>query len=257
MKGLIQLIGIILLSAMIGCSRQAGEERGRSSVVFNPNKTYLTVTDIDGNVYKTIKIGNQTWMAENLRTTHYQNGDPILNVKAISDPSEWGKQTSGAYCSYKNTTDLDSIATFGLIYNGFAIMDPRNIAPAGWHVPTDAEWDTLINYVAAGDAVTDSIGVNSVAGGRLKETGTLHWLYPAADNSSGFTALPIAYRDGGSVGDFQIIGILSILWTSSRINIPRTDLIFARTISTFFTSSGKSAASIQDGEGVRCIKNSK
>jgi uncharacterized protein (TIGR02145 family) len=256
MKELNQMIGFVLLLCMIGCCKQTGEEKGRTSAVFNPDKTYGTVTDIDGNIYKTIKIGNQTWMAENLRTTHYQNGDPIPNIKAITDPSEWGSQTSGAYCSYKNTSDLDSIATFGLLYNGYAIMDPRNIAPAGWHVPTDAEWDTLINYVAAGDAMTDSLGVTPIVGGRLKETGTLHWVYPTADNSSGFTALPIAYRNGGSNGYFQIIGVLLILWTSSRANYaPGTDLIYIRTISAFFSSTGKSASPIQDGNGVRCLRN--
>ncbi|HDO06183.1 MAG TPA: hypothetical protein ENG85_00705, partial [Bacteroidetes bacterium] len=97
---------------------------GRTTAVFNPNKTYGTVTDIDGNVYKTIVIGNQTWMAENLRVTHYQNGDTIPNV---TDNTTWKDLSTDAYCNYNNTTDLDTIATYGRLYNWYAVNDTRGL----------------------------------------------------------------------------------------------------------------------------------
>jgi uncharacterized protein (TIGR02145 family) len=136
------------------------------------------VADNDGNVYKTIKIGTQTWMAENLKTTRYRNGDPIPNV---TDNSNWMALTSGAYCWYKNDADTYK-STYGAMYNWYAVADSRNVAPIGWHIPTDAEWTTLATF----------LGGHDVAGGKLKEIGTTHWLSPNSDatNSSGFTALP-------------------------------------------------------------------
>jgi len=155
---------------------------GRTTAVFNPNKTYGTVTDIDGNVYKTIVIGSQTWMAENLRVTHYQNGDAIPNV---TDNTAWKDLTTGAYCNYNNTTDLDTIATYGRLYNWYAVADSRNLATKGWHVPTISDWDRLIDY----------LGGDTIAGKKMKEAGDLHWNAPnTADNSSGFTALPGGWR---------------------------------------------------------------
>ena len=151
---------------------------GRTTAVFNPNKTYGTVTDIDGNVYKTIVIGNQTWMAENLRVTHYQNGDTIPNV---TDNTTWKDLSTDAYCNYNNTTDLDTIATYGRLYNWYAVNDTRGLAPKGWHVPDINDWLILIDY----------LGGDTIASKHLKEAGDLHWVrFNEADNSSGFTALP-------------------------------------------------------------------
>lgn len=92
-----------------------------------------TISDIDGNTYDIIKIGNQWWMAENLKVTHYQNGDPIPNVISSSD---WVNLKTGAYCIYDN--NFANVATYGRLYNWYAVVDKRNIAPKGWHVPTDA-----------------------------------------------------------------------------------------------------------------------
>jgi hypothetical protein len=103
-------------------------------IIFNPNLTYGSLIDIDGNEYKTISIGTQTWMAENLKTTKYRNGDPIPNV---TDDTEWGKLSTGAYCDYDNIPDNSAI--YGKLYNWYAVDDSRNIAPTGWHVPTDKE----------------------------------------------------------------------------------------------------------------------
>ncbi len=155
---------------------------GRTTAVFNPNKTYGTVTDIDGNVYKTIIIGNQTWMAEDLRTMHYRNGDAIPNV---TEDSIWGGLEAGAYCNYNNTEDLDTIATYGRLYNWYAVNDTRGLAPKGWHVPDINDWLILIDY----------LGGDTIASKHLKEADDLHWVrYNEADNSSGFTALPAGSR---------------------------------------------------------------
>ena len=93
-----------------------------------------TMTDQDGNVYETVKIGNQWWMAENLKVTQYRNGDAIPNV---TDADQWSSLTAGAYCGYEN--NLGNVSTYGCLYNWYAVNDSRNIAPSGWQVPTDAE----------------------------------------------------------------------------------------------------------------------
>lgn len=119
-----------------------------------------TVTDIDGNVYHTVTIGTQTWMVENLKTTRYRNGDSIANVPVSN---KWLQLTTGAYTGYGK--DYQDYNVIGPIYNWYAVNDNRKIAPTGWHVPTDAEWRILIQFV----------GGTSVAGGILKETGFRHW----------------------------------------------------------------------------------
>ena len=123
------LISLMVLSLFLSCSDD--------SVTANGDRTD-TITDIDGNVYEIIKIGNQWWMAENLKVTRYSNGDAIPN---ITDGSEWTNLTTGAYCVYNNENNNNS--TYGLLYNWYAIADGRNIAPEGWHIPTDAEWKEL------------------------------------------------------------------------------------------------------------------
>jgi len=132
------------------------------------------VTDIDGNVYHTVTIGTQVWMQENLKVTRYRNGDSIPDAAAIG----YFEAKIGAH----SQRSLISVNLDGIIYNWYAVIDPRNIAPNGWHVPTNLEWKTLINY----------LGGENIAGGKMKEAGTQHWLSPNTDatNESGFTALP-------------------------------------------------------------------
>ncbi|MBN2814552.1 MAG: fibrobacter succinogenes major paralogous domain-containing protein [Bacteroidales bacterium] len=155
---------------------------GLTTAVFNNSKSYGTMTDPDGNVYKTITIGTQTWMAENLRTTKFRDGSDIPNVAF----GLWCTGKEEAYCSYNNTVDPVSIATYGRLYSWYTVTSSRSIAPAGWHVPSAAEWTTLINY----------LGGESVAGGKMKETTTNHWITPnaGATNESGFTGLPTGRR---------------------------------------------------------------
>lgn len=257
MKNLFPIIAFLFLILVCCCKKEDEIKTGRSTAVFNTSKTYGTVKDSDGNVYKTITLGTQTWLAENLRTTHYQNGDSIPNVKGAKDPSLWGNLTTGAYCSYNNTSDLDSIATFGLLYNGYAVIDSRNIAPEGWHVATDAEWDTLETFIAAGDAELQPVGIG-IAGGRLKEAGILHFGQDNhADNSSGFTALPggqrsTSYNEATYSSEFEEIGNYSIYWTSSSIY---PGFLLERLMVSHFTSITRNQIPISFGISVRCVKN--
>jgi uncharacterized protein (TIGR02145 family) len=254
MKSLIPLIAFLFLILVCCCRNEDDLKTGRSTAVFNTFKTYGTVKDTDGNVYKTITLGTQTWMAENLRTTCYQNGDPIPNIKNGLD---WGPLTTGAYCSFQNTTNRDSIANFGLLYNSWAAVDVRNIAPEGWHVPTDAEWDTLQNVVAGVEGGTTIYG-NPVAGGKLMEAGSLHWGYAnKADNSSGFTALPGGERSTYNnsetwSSEFRYIGSIGNYWTSTTIN---EMACLIRRMTTDFISITRSQSYNSFGYSIRCVKN--
>ena len=171
--------------------------------IFNPNLTYGTVSDDDGNAYKTIQIGTQIWMAENLKTTKYRNGEPISNVP---DGTVWSALTTGAYCWHDND-NIANKAAYGALYNWYAVADSRNIAPLGWHVPTDDEWTTLTTY----------LGGESVACDKLKEAGNSHWdSDTGATNSSGFAALPGSFRYANS--KFDIVGYNGYWWSSTAFD---------------------------------------
>ena len=150
-----------------------------------------------------VTIGTQTWQCENLNVATYRNGDVIPQV---TDPTEWANLTTGAWCYYDN--DPSTEATYGKLYNWHAVNDSRGIAPTGYHVPSDTELTTL----------TDYLGGDLVAGGKMKETGLSHWVAPntAATNESGFTALPAGYRINN--GTFESIGEVTRWWTSTEID---------------------------------------
>jgi uncharacterized protein (TIGR02145 family) len=139
--------GIILFTAF-NCSKEkdVNNTNGRTTALFNDELEYGTLTDQDGNIYKTITIGNQVWMAENLRTTKYNDGTAIPNV---TGKSEWCALTTGAYCNYNNTKNVDTISTYGRIYNWYAVNTGK-LAPPGWHVPNDEDWRTLTDYLGGG-----------------------------------------------------------------------------------------------------------
>lgn len=182
---LFHLTVVVLLCILIdGCKKE--DE--------NP---YQVVKDIDGNIYQTIKIGNQEWMVENLKTTRYRNGDSIYHMPGSE---KWAQTELGAWCYPENTAANDKI--YGKLYNGYAINDSRQIAPEGWHVPTAAELWTLNLYVSEHPGVSVSLA-KALAGNN-------HW-YPSTtvntpgndlktNNASGFTASPGGYRRPG--GDF-------------------------------------------------------
>ena len=193
------ILGTLLLLT-IDCKKDNKKNDSTETKTTTPIPTN-TVTDIDGNVYHTVTIGTQVWMIENLKTTKYRNGDNIPNV---TNDTLWHNLTTGAYCNYNNNA-INS-ATYGRLYNWYAVNDSRNIAPEGWHIPSDAEWTVLSTY----------LGGDSIAGGKLKEAGTTHWFSPntGATNSSGFTALPCGCRDFYD-GAYAYIGSNSYWWSST------------------------------------------
>ena len=176
--------------------------------VHNPNKTYGSVTDIDGNTYKTIQIGSQTWMAEDLKVTKYRNGSTIQN---ITDNTQWKNNTTGAYCSYSNNTSND--CPYGKLYNWYAVNSNNGLCPTGWHVPTDVEWNNLINTL---DPNANGGNNNNISGGKMKSTGTQYWLTPntEATNSSGWSGLPGGSRS--SDGSFNYIAKYATWWSSTE-----------------------------------------
>ncbi len=210
-----------------------------SGIIFNPNLTYGTMTDQEGNVYKTITIGTQTWMAENLRTTKYRNGDPVPNVP---DSATWHNLTTGAYCNYYN--DAGNVATYGRIYNWYTVSDPRKITPAGWHVPTIDEWHALYDF----------LGGDSVAGGKLKETGTTHWQSPnaGATNETGFTALPGGMRPFvPGWRDFIGIGYEGFWWSSTETVYE----ILNTQIYSIYSGVSWGGSDKNRGHSIRCIRD--
>ena len=171
------------------------------------------ITDIDGKIYKTVKIGNQIWMAENLNISHYRNSDPIPQVQ---DNKEWGKLTSGAWCYYKNDKICGEV--YGKLYNWYTVIDARGISPEGWHVPTENEMTILFNF----------LGGIGIAGDKLKETDTDHWNKPyTGNNETGFSGLPGGHRSFFS-GSFDSLGSSCQWWSASEYfsNRARTCYIF-------------------------------
>ena len=173
-----------------------------------------TVTDIDGNTYPVINIGTQAWMAENLRSTRYQNGDTIPNV---TSSLIWQDLETGARCYYDDDP-IANAAEYGALYNWFAVVDDRNICPQGWHVPTDAEWNIMAVFLDATVDTTDNGSYTGTdIGDQLKEAGTAHWTAPnaSATNSSGFRALPGGQRFGTA---FHNVNTDGLWWTSTTGN---------------------------------------
>lgn len=173
----------------------------------------ITVTDIDGNVYKTVKIATQLWTAENLKTTKYRNGDPIPN---ISSASEWSKLSTGAYCNYDNTSGNSAI--YGKLYNWYAVADSRKIAPTGWHVATDAEWITLEDYVFGNSGPSSSVA-KALASATYWATSTKSGAIGndlTTNNFTGFSALPGGGRS--ITGEINQSGMDGVWWSSYEFN---------------------------------------
>ena len=209
----------------------------------------LTVTDIDGNVYYTVTIGEQVWIAENLKVTHYRNGDAIPNV---TDNNEFSNVTTGAYSSYDNGgVDID---IYGLLYNWYAVKENRNIAPEGWHIPTDTEWKQLEMYLGMNQIEvenTDWRGTDE--GDKLKITGTTYWDAPndGANNVFGFSALPGGYRHNG-IGVFGDVGRAGYWWSSTEGNSTRA---WHRRLDNAHSVIFRRSDEKQNGFSVRCVKN--
>lgn len=224
-------------------------------ISFSQEKSSV-VTDIDGNVYKTVKIGTQIWMQENLKVTHYNNGDEIetlfpdtINLTAFVQPKfQW---------VYQNVDSFKQI--YGRLYTWYVVMDNRKLCPEGWHVPTDEEFCILENYLEPGCDPTCSIEDHGIAGLRgktagnmLKEAGHRHWDFPetGANNKSGFTGLPAGIRYEN--GEFLLIREYGYFWTSTEFSSKK-----ARTRRLYYDTPdiARSHYFKKDALSVRCVKD--
>ncbi len=219
----------------------------------NPPALYTMgsgITDIDGNFYPSIIINGQEWMQQNLAVSKYRNGDPIPT--GLSNTT-WQNTTSGAYAIYNN--DAANNTTYGKLYNWYAVNDSRGLCPAGWHVPSDAEWTTLINYLdpnAAGGDVFPNI-----AGGKMKSTGTIEngdglWYSPneQATNESGFTGLPGGYSD--DYGSYSSVGYDGYWWSSTEYG---SSVAWIRLLTYDYSDVYRYTDGKRLGFSVRCVRD--
>ncbi len=213
---------------------------GKDNEPSNPNDQQtdtLIVIDINGNSYQAVQIGNQRWMAENLKTTHFRDGTPIA---LVTSNVVWESLSTDGY-SYYNNSQINKI-TYGNLYKWEAITSGHNLAPSGWHVPSDSEFQVLVNY----------LGGDSLAGGKMKTTGTVCWLDPndGATNESGFSALPGGLRD--YTGHCTNIAYHAYFWTTTS-----TDSVNALYRSLNYYDAEVSRDSYDKGAGmsVRCVRD--
>lgn len=211
--------------------------------------TSIDILDADGNIYHSVTIGNQQWLVENLRTTHYNNGDPISN---ITDNNSWGSLTTGAYCNYDN--NASNAITYGKLYNFYAVSDSRKIAPAGWHIATDAEWCIMENEVEAGTdpgcSATSWCGTNT--GGKLKQSGTSLWQSPntGATNTYSFNAIPGGCH--GTTLPFFGIGTIGYWWSATESS---ATMGWYRDLSSTKAGVYRNNVTKVYGCSVRCVKD--
>ncbi len=208
------------------------------------------VIDYDGNEYTIVLIGSQWWLGENLKVTHYRNGDEIPNV---TDNTAWSNLSTDAFAYYENDQTNVDTADFGALYNWYAVDDDRYVAPSGWHVPTDEELKSLEMYLGMSQASADSSYYRGTdEGGKLKETGYAHWDNPntGATNESDFTALSTGYRD--SFGVFGAMGIYAFFWSSSEND---GNTAWTRQLASDHADINRSYYGKTYGFSIRCIRD--
>jgi uncharacterized protein (TIGR02145 family) len=204
--------------------------------------------DVDGNVYKIVKIGSQWWMAENLKVTRYRNGEAIT---VVTDPDTWSTLTTGAYCNYDN--DEANVATYGRLYNWYAVTNSRRVAPQGWHVPSDDEWKQLEMTLGMSQSDADGVGNRGTnEGGKLKEIGTAHWNEPneGAVNESGFAALPGGQRIYSGI--FNLMGLGATFWSSTEFNDERA---WHRSLYYEYSDVTRNSPLKNFGFSLRCVRD--
>jgi uncharacterized protein (TIGR02145 family) len=238
-----------LIVLIFGCSSGSDVNGNSNTSLPGPN-----ITDIDGNVYQSVIICSQTWTKSNLNVSKYTDGTPIPQV---SDPTQWANLTTGAWCYYNNDSSFGDF--YGKLYNWYAIagiydstsaINPslrKKLAPVGYHIPTDSEWNALSNC----------LGGEDIAGGKMKTTGSIEvgsgfWKSPniGATNESAFTALPSGYRFGD--GTFTNIHYNANWWsiTDNDLNVP-----YIQVIGYNYTYIGRTFVVETGGFSVRCLKD--
>ena len=223
------LLFLLILAGFTGCKSGSEKEKSAEQVI-----------DIEGNSYAVIHIGQQAWMAENLKTSTLSDGTQIPRVEEYE---EWAQLTLPAYSWYNN--DSLNAEEFGALYNCYAV-ETEKLCPEGWHVPTDEDWIVLAS----------SIGFAAEAGGAMKESGTAHWKTPNAfaNNESGFTALPGGYRSYN--GTFNLMRIDGYWWSSSEKSwYGSKNTVIYRNLKYDGPDLFRELAVKANGFSVRCVKN--
>lgn len=223
------------------------------NVISFTTQQVTTITDIDGNVYSTVTIGTQVWMTENLRVTHYRNGDPI--VTGLSN-DVWSSTADGAFAIYNN--EASNSLLYGNLYNWYAVNDSRGLCPVGWHVPTNAEWEILATYLINNGFGYEGSG-NDIGKSMAMTSGWDESSVPGtvgndqqSNNNSGFSALPAGFRN--YTGVFGYLGTMGFWWTS-------TEASSVNALSTFLQNTlsdlQNTAYNKNKGLSVRCVKDSR
>jgi uncharacterized protein (TIGR02145 family) len=208
------------------------------------------ITDIDGNLYKTVVIGEQEWMAENLKVTKYRNGVIIPNLPTAA---AWKSTNSGAWINYNNNPDRDEV--YGKLYNWYAVADNKGLCPSGWHVPTEEDWIKLLRTI---DPFSNPAqGTSGFSGGMMKSSGTLQqgsgvWMFPNAEasNGSGFSGIPGGRRLQD--GNFSPLGFDAYWWSSTEGNLfsaPARSLVYGFGVCNRINNPKR------NGLSVRCVKD--
>lgn len=220
------VIGLGLILAT-GCTKNEVKKDGKIS--------YGSIADCEGNLYKTVTIGTQTWMGENLKVTKYNDGTTIPN---IADSARWSNESNGALCDYDTISSNSDI--YGKLYNWYAVHTGK-LCPTDWHVPNNDEWTILYNY----------LGGEYSAGGKIKATDTI-WHLPniCASNETGFNAFPSGHRDENGV--FNGIGYASDWWSDNESDYNKAWFQYVNSISSVL---GRNDINKKAGFSVRCIKD--
>ena len=246
MKFKIYSVAILLLLSLIiiiGCNKE-------DDPILKPK--VFPVYDIDGNGYDTVVIGTQVWLKQNLRTTHYRNGDSLENE---TNGSKWTNKTVGIYCYYNNLTS--GADTFGCLYNHYAVQDSRNICPEGWHIPSIAEWDSLVSFLennnygfnGGGEDIAKSLATSYGWVSENTTSGTVGH-YQELNNLSGFSAPPSGQRVG--FGVFGEKGKRSVYWSS---NLYYTYAAYYVSLNYNYSYVSKNTTQFFSGFCIRCIKD--
>jgi uncharacterized protein (TIGR02145 family) len=210
-------------------------------LIHNPTLTYNSVTDVDGNSYRTIVIGNQTWMAENLKVKHFNNGDIIPE---LSDDPTWAGTSTGAWCSFNNSFNGNVVLNecpFGIIYNGYVVSDNRLVCPIGWHIPNDNDWTELFN----------SLGGINLAAPKMRSGYGIYWtsIIGGSNNFSGFSGLPGGSRQQNGVTLFSTSN--AQYWSSSFVNPSQLKYYLLGNGNAL----GENFSSKNTGINIRCVKD--
>lgn len=241
MKKLITLI--LGIAFLFGCTSNNNSNSDSTTYSYTQGEI---ATDIEGNTYPTIvtNCSNQRWMQKNLNVSRYKNGDVIPQV---TDPAQWNGLTTGAWCYYNNNSILGPI--YGKLYNWFAVIDPRGLAPQGWHIPSDAEWTTFTTCLGGDFSPRGEL----VAGGKMKEVGTTHWQTPNTDatNTSGFSGLPGGLRQSGGSG--FAFGLNGAWWSSTSLLDNQN--AYSRYLSYDWGQVNRGTSLKYMGFSIRCIKD--